>query len=192
MYRCLYVWGQPVTTLGSCLFFLMAGELVSKLLSYAFFIISLRGLLFFFLFYFIVVPPLFIYFLTAFVFWLKLYMHVGSWKFITFEGGVWNFCGLPSPANWNHKHYLKKRKGWSKVGLLAIRWGKNKCGSATLFDLLIGSFRIPGKSALFEFRLRGELIFLNFFITNTMIHLKRMLLWCVSLHVSQVHINNYM
>lgn len=46
----------------------MAGELVSKLLSYAFFIISLRGLLFFFLFYFIVVPPLFIYFLTAFVF----------------------------------------------------------------------------------------------------------------------------
>lgn len=48
MYRCLYVWGQPVTTLGSCLFFLMAGELVSKLLSYAFFIISLRGLLFFF------------------------------------------------------------------------------------------------------------------------------------------------
>lgn len=68
IYVCIYVWGQPVTTLGSCLFFLMAGELVSKLLSYAFFIISLRGLLFFFLFYFIVVPPLFIYFLTAFVF----------------------------------------------------------------------------------------------------------------------------
>lgn len=40
-----------------------------------------------------------------------------------------------------------KKKGWSKVGFLAIRWGKNKCGSATLFDLLIGSFRIPGKSA---------------------------------------------
>jgi len=137
-------------------------------------------------------PSAFYLFFNSFCFWLKLYMHVGSWKFITFEGGVWNFCGLPSPANWNHKHYLKKRKGWSKVGLLAIRWGKNKCGSATLFDLLIGSFRIPGKSDLFEFRLRGELIFLNFFITNTMIHLKRMLLWCVSLHVSQVHINNYM
>lgn len=147
MYRCLYVWGQPVTTLGSCLFFLMAGELVSKLLSYAFFIISLRGLLFFFLFYFIVVPPLFIYFLTAFVFGSNYIcmLEVENLSLSKAACEIFVVCLLRQTETTNTIY--KKKKGWSKVGFLGIRWGKNKCGSATLFDLLIGSFRIPGKSA---------------------------------------------
>lgn len=101
----------------------------------------------FFLFYFIVVPPLFIYFLTAFVFGSNYIcmLEVENLSLSKAACEIFVVCLLRQTETTNTIY--KKKKGWSKVGFLGIRWGKNKCGSATLFDLLIGSFRIPGKSA---------------------------------------------